>query len=100
MEIFENKLINIGTNLDDSLLFSCIVLKEEKLGSGLQKKNEGYDGEGDEEIFGLIVSRKIGEESRRVIVGRHPCCDLQINKQSVSRKQAQFYCNMLGSWTI
>lgn len=39
MEIFDNKLNNIGINLDDNLFFSCIVLKEEKLGSGLQRKN-------------------------------------------------------------
>jgi pSer/pThr/pTyr-binding forkhead associated (FHA) protein len=46
------------------------------------------------------VSKKNGEESNKILIGRHDQCHIQLKRSEVSRKQAKIYVDIDGQWII
>lgn len=57
-------------------------------------------GEVGDSVYLLAVKRREGQESGKILVGRFPNCDFQLNRSTVSRKQASFYCDCHGKWMV
>lgn len=42
----------------------------------------------------------LSDVEHRFSLGRHPCCDVQINKGSISRKQAYIFMESQNHWVV